>query len=353
MNEINIICKGDSMIFKSFFKLNIIIQLVFFSFSFADIAISARSSSQFEECLHLEINSSNISGDIDCHKTSGSNSSQHLNMNFVSGLAKETQIQKKSIATFPYISDGITIGGITDISTDQTIYVASLHMFLKPWDNKNEVLNSYLRDKLPLLVHAHSNTNTLKYFDLVLFIDNKILDSIDFNQNLESRVTELRRILIHKIKYKSLESTDTDLEWISPDQFSKVDNDAAKANSNGRVALLVKRSLTNENKSYTEFYLNDSSNNFSTAGSSGSVIFDSRSELPLGLLQCQMTEDLFVKGVLQKTKNLYKTLSFDILNNFDLHLLKMNQFIQLKDNITIEKIELHPSCSPRDGKGGG
>lgn len=338
------------MNFKSFLKYNIVIQLLCYSFSFADVAIYARSSSQFEECLRLEINTSNLEGDIDCQKAGGTNGGQRLTMSFNTVRPDKINSQKRSVTIFPYKSDGKTIGGITDISDDKTIYAASLHMFLKPWDNdnKNEALISYLRDKVPLLVST-TYPESPPYFDLVLFIDSKIA-------NYYSDVNQLRELLIKRIKFKSLDTTNTGLQWISPDQVSKVANLAATANSSGTVALIVKNRLNNNY--FSEFYLSNTSSNLSTAGSSGSVIFDAHSQSPLGLLQCQMNMNLTDdNNVVQNTMGLYKIISFDILNEFNLYRLDdMSHFTKLLSDkiINTESIESNPAnCSPRDGKGGG
>lgn len=333
------------MNFKLFFKYHLLLQLLLgSSLSFGgDNAFSLRSSSQSDSCVEkIEINAP-MDVEVDCQKTGNQ---QTLKLSTFTVKTNNTTSRKLNVTTFPYISDGKIIGGVTDISGDKTIYAASLHMFLNHWDNKQEAFNSYLQNTIPLLVSIHSDRS--QYFDLILFIDQSLLDNIPSHRSSEELAHYIKKAIAPKIKLKSQQPVTPGLEWISPNQFSKIANDSSIANSSGTVAQLVTQTLNNQ--SFSEFYLSNDSNNFSTAGSSGSVIFDSQSHLPLGLLQCQMTKNLIVNGVEQNTKGLYKILSFDILKEFNLQLIDINQLTQ---HLTPDSIKSDASCSWRDGKGGG
>lgn len=238
------------------------------------------------------------------------------------------------------------MGGITDISGDQTIYAASLHMFLKPWDNKDALFKSYLQNTIPILVSTSPNHS--QYFDLILFIKQSLFSNDPSTLPREELTDYIRNAITSKINLNFQPSEMPGLKWISPNQFSKIANNPSIAHSHGTIAQLVHQTLNNQN--YSEFYLSNESSNFSTAGSSGSVIFDSESHLPLGLLQCQMTRNLIVNNVEQNTKDLYKIISFDILNEFNLQLIDINQLTQY---LTSDSIKTDNNCSWRDGKSGG
>lgn len=248
----------------------------------------------------------------------------------------------------------MVIGGITSITEDNSIYVASLHLFLNDISNWGEISSS-LNGKKPILVSYIADIDSRKYFDIVLFVNEELLKS---NEETPSSFEYLREKIknILKLNKSDLLNVSSNMDWVSPNQLSKIGDDPASAFSSGKISVVVRK----DNERFTEFYLNKDYHNFSTAGSSGSVIFglESSKLIPLGVLQCQMKNNLTdTNGVTQNTYDLYKILGFDLLLSYDFNLLEnFDQFSNLvgfSKFISSESIEIHPDCKPRDGKDGG
>jgi hypothetical protein len=240
---------------------------------------------------------------------------------------------QRTMDQIPIIYRNEVYGGITEVGEKTKVYVTALHLFrFEP-----KTLSVETRNKLNRFVPLLVKKSAFEYFDIVIFVDRARLAEFD-NSDLTGF---LKEVLV------SDEVTRDGRSWVSPHQVGKQDLQTASQFSRGVIEKVVTEYVGG--RSFNHFYLANSEFNYSSKASSGSIIHDAEKAIPLGVLQCQINRDFFYRGTLQKSKGLFRILSFDILNQFDLE--KLNSLNEL---FTIGKRLLpDPVCDWRDGKMGG
>jgi hypothetical protein len=234
----------------------------------------------------------------------------------------------------PLIYENEIVGGLTESEEKSKLYLSALHLFrFKPETLSLESKNR-LNDLVPILVKK----NASEYFDFVIFIERNNFAEFADAEEFKSFV---QNTLSTDISINDGES------WISPHQFGKQEKETTSQFSEGIIRKVVNEKISN--KDFTHFYLANSEFNYSSKASSGSIIFAASAARPLGVLQCQINKNLMIGGVLQNTKGLYRILSTDILNKFEIVPLEsLDELFQLSQQLIKD-----PDCDWRDGKLGG
>lgn len=257
-----------------------------------------------------------------------------------------------------------TIGSLTQLEGKESIFVSSLHGFRHEIKRYNHDLFNLLKDYKPILFrkaksnavdHRRSSYDSRSVksseedrLDLVVFVKNSIIDSLidrydtPFQKLSESKeaIAELRAYLSKEMQpYQNIKSGDA---WISPRQMGLVGPHTAEQDSQGTLSLVVPQTL--------EVYLAPSEYNFSTSSSSGSVIFSQSTAKPIGVISCQMNQNLVQNGVQQNINGTYRILTFELIREAEVDVLE-----SVSDAIYEAQSHLSPdpTCDWRDIKFGG
>lgn len=252
-----------------------------------------------------------------------------------------------NINLIPLIYENKTYGGLTETNENSGVFVGALHLFRFDQSNLALQIKQTLSSYVPILIRKSDN----EFFDIVFFVSKKHFSDLTAGDEIESflqsehRASELKSILQSELGAYELYKDGT--PWTSPHQFGLQKKSGTSQYSEGVIRKVEQNTLLG--KQFSFFYLADTEFNYSSKGSSGSVIFNSDTAKPIGVIQCQINQNFVVDGIVQNTKGLYQVLSFDVLKEFKIEPLE--SLDKLFQNGSLLKIDA--DCDWRDGKLGG
>lgn len=239
-----------------------------------------------------------------------------------------------------YKSNNKVIGGITALDPEGKILISSLHLFLNEWSNSDEVYEHF-RNKQVVLLNKDGTENTLQ--DIVFFIDKDIIIN-KLSNNVEVQPETIPSLILDTLKL----SASTISEQIKPSALWN--SYQIGFNGDRPVVQISKGEIKQVELSQNYFYLGKSNENFSTPGSSGSVIFSENLQIPLGVLQCRVENET----PNQNTKGLFRILNFDILKKGQSKAFIFNNLLQFENALLEIKsknlLPKDPHCKWFDGK---
>jgi hypothetical protein len=264
-----------------------------------------------------------------------------------SSIITDSQKPNWSINSIPLIYENKTYGGLTETSEYSGILVGALHLFRFDQSKLALQIKQALSNYVPILVRKSDHD----FFDVVIFVDKKRFSNLTADDETESLLqselgaSKLKSVLQNELGAFELYKDGT--AWISPHQFGLQKKSSTSQYSEGVIRKAEQNTLLG--KQFSFFYLADTEFNYSSKGSSGSVIFNSDTAKPIGVIQCQISKNYVVDGIVQNTKGLYQVLSFDVLKEFKIEPLesldKLFQYGSL--------LKTDADCDWRDGKLGG
>lgn len=301
-------------------------------------SLTADNKKGCEEELNITVNGVSAEVEIYCRKFGDGGFILKFSAITGSAVPKKTKIDLT--APIIYKSDNKVIGGITALDPEGKILVSSLHLFLNEWSNSDEVYEHF-RNKQVVLLNKDGTENTLQ--DIVFFIDKDIIIN-KLSNNVDVQPETIPSLILETLKL----SANTISEHIKP--TASWNSYQIGFNGDKPVVQISKGEIKQVELSQNYFYLGKSNENFSTPGSSGSVIFSENLQIPLGILQCRVENET----TNQNTNGLFRILNFDILKKGQSKAFIFNNLLQFENALLVIKsknlLPKDPHCKWFDGK---